>query len=225
MNEFELSYYSSVIIQFLSLIIQGYGYTLNVVPSLHTLKYALNIEFFVSLIEIVVYIWIGTNLGNYSSVMKKRYIDWFITTNALMVSFSLLFIFFYQQKEEVQEEPLPLNKILHRNISKYVPILSFNTLMLVCGYLGEINYFPKMISVSTGFFFFFLSFYYLYKFFAKYTMIGTQVLYGLAIIWSLYGLAHIFSEKWKNVSYNILDLISKNAFGVILVYMLLSYKN
>ena len=92
MNEFELSYYSSVIIQFLFPRFK-HGYTLNVVPSLHTLKYALNIEFFVSLIEIVVYIWIGINLGNYSSVMKKRYIDWFITTNALMVSFSLYLYF------------------------------------------------------------------------------------------------------------------------------------
>ena len=52
MNEFELSYYSSVIIQFLSLMIQGYGYSLNVEPTLQTLKYALNIEFFVSFVLI-----------------------------------------------------------------------------------------------------------------------------------------------------------------------------
>ena len=38
----------------------------------------------------------------------------------------------------------------------------------------------------------------------------------------MYGIAHTFKNQAKNISYNILDLISKNMFGVFMVYMLLN---
>ena len=38
----------------------------------------------------------------------------------------------------------------------------------------------------------------------------------MAIILTFYGFAHNLNETNKNISYNLLDLVSKNAFGVIL---------
>lgn len=234
MNEFIITYYFSIIFQFISLLIQGYGYNLYVNPSLTYLKYALNIEFFVSLIEILIYIWIGTNLLNYNSVMKKRYLDWIITTNSLMLSFSFLFLFFNDKKiNEIDINEYKYNNkindsiinIIFNNFDKYLPILIFNNLMLLCGYLGEINLISKKYSFTIGFLFFFISFYYLYEYFAKYTYNGSVTLYGLSFIWALYGISHILNGKWKNVCYNILDLISKNIFGIILVIMLIYYNN
>lgn len=234
MNEFIITYYFSIIFQFISLFIQGYGYNLYVNPSLTYLKYALNIEFFVSLIEILIYIWIGTNLLNYNSVMKKRYLDWVITTNSLMLSFSFLFLFFNDKKINEMDinEYTYNNKIndsiinyIFNNFDKYLPIIIFNNLMLLCGYLGETNLISKKYSFTIGFLFFFISFYYLYEYFAKYSFNGSVVLYGLSFIWSLYGISHILNDKWKNVCYNILDLISKNIFGIILVIMLIYYNN
>ena len=220
MNEFVFSYIFSVIIQAVSLVIQGFGYTMQVHPSLRTLKYALNIEFFVSFVEIMVYLWIGTNLVNLKSVMKKRYLDWVITTNALMFSFSFLFHFFYERQNKTE---INTQQFIRESIPKMRPIVLFNTLMLVCGYLGELNSVPRYVSFTSGFAFFFASFYYLYHYFAKYTNIGKYVFYAIAFIWSLYGVSHTLTEKWKNVSYNILDLISKNVFGVIFVFMLIHY--
>ena len=133
MNEFISTYYFSIIIQIASLFIQLYGYKLQTPQSLISLKYALNIEFFVSIIELLVYFWIGTNLFNYKSVMKKRYIDWFLTTNSLMISFSFLFLFYNESKNkytidtnnnyELKQKTL-ITKI-RENIDKYYPILIF----------------------------------------------------------------------------------------------------
>jgi bacteriorhodopsin len=96
--------------------------------------------------------------------------------------------------------------------------------MLIIGYLGETKIIHKIYSVGIGFLFFFLSFYYLFHGFAKHTQIGKITISMIAIVWALYGVAHIFSDKWKNVCYNILDLVSKNIFGVIIVFMLIHYK-
>ena len=50
-----------------------------------------------------------------------------------------------------------------------------------------------------------------------------SVFWFFFLIWSLYGLAALLPYIYKNVMYNILDLFSKNLFGLILVYII--YKN
>jgi hypothetical protein len=172
-----------------------------------------------------VYLWIGTNLLNFDSIMKKRYLDWFITTNFLLISIALLFIFFKQRQnqKELKECDAQNNyqELIVQNTNKFIPILIFNNIMLIIGYLGEIKKIPVVASTSLGFVFFFLSFYYLYEFFAKYSNTGKTVFYALGFIWALYGVSHTFRDYWKNISYNVLDLISKNAFGVFIVFMIL----
>ena len=218
MNYFILSYYFSVLIQFLSLIIQGYVYSLNVSKDILPLKYALNIEFIVSVVEILVYLWIGTNLVNFKSVMSKRYIDWFITTNFLLVSIAIV-LEYYETKEQHLE--YDINNVIIKNIPKYIPILIFNNLMLIIGYFGEIKIIHKKYSFTFGFLFFILSFYFLYKYFIRSSLFGKYFFYIITIIWALYGISHILNEKTKNTMYNILDLISKNFFGVFLSFLIL----
>ena len=227
-NVFVISYYFSVMVQCIAFFIQAYGYQLKVVPSLIPLKYALNIEFFVSIVELLVYIWIGFSLNDYNSVMSKRYLDWFITTNFLLISFSLMFIFFNErQTAKSAEETKKVHdkkSLIDDNIRSFSPILLFNNLMLLVGYMGEKHVISKYYSTSIGFVFFLLSFYYLYNSFAKFTFTGRRILYVLAFVWALYGVAHTFQDKWKNTCYNLLDLISKNAFGIIVVFMLIHYQ-
>ena len=218
MNYFILSYYFSVLVQFLSLIFQGYAYNLNVPKDILPLKYALNIEFLVSIVEIIIYIWIGTNLVNFKSVMLKRYIDWFITTNFLLVSIAIV-LEYYETKE--QHLDYDVNNVIIKNIPKYIPILIFNNLMLIIGYLGEIKKIDKKYSFTFGFLFFILSFYYLYKYFIKTSLFGKRFFYVITTIWALYGVSHILSEKIKNTMYNLLDLFSKNFFGIFLAFLIL----
>ena len=234
MNLFIISYYSSVFVQFICNLFQLYGVSLSVSSSLMPVKYALNIEFYVSVVEFIVYLWIGTNLSDFGSVMKKRYLDWFITTNFLMISISLMFMYFNQrQKREEQDRQENmkisnnkiennLNELIFRHVYKFVPIILCNNLMLYVGYLGEKKMIQKKFSVSFGFLFFLLGFYLMYTSFAKYSRAGKFMFFVLTSIWALYGIAHTFSEEIKNTAYNLLDLVSKNLFGVFLVYILLN---
>ena len=224
MNYFILSYFFSLIVQFISFFIKLYGYLLPINPQIKPLKYSLNVEFLVSIIELLVYVWIGYSLHNLKSVMNKRYLDWFITTNFMILSLSLLFIF-YSQKERREKSNYKKiqdnSNVISDNIFTILPIMFFNTLMLIIGYLGEAQYIRKLYSFSIGFIFFFLSFYLLYVQFANKSINGKRVFYIIAFIWSLYGIAHLFKKIPKNTSYNILDLISKNALGIFLVYELI----
>jgi hypothetical protein len=39
---------------------------------------------------------------------------------------------------------------------------------------------------------------------------------AMFIVWALYGVAAVFPYKEKNVAYNVLDIVSKNFYGVFL---------
>ena len=74
MDLFVGSYYVSVFVQIIALVVQFYGYMLPVTNELMPLKYALNLEFIVSIVELIVYIWIAWSLKSLPSVMMKRYL-------------------------------------------------------------------------------------------------------------------------------------------------------
>ena len=97
--------------------------------------------------------------------------DWFITTNAMLIALSLLFIFYNQQETKRQnyEKQHTFKSLIKENKGKFIPMLVFNTLMLITGYLGETKIISKIYSFTIGFVFFILSFYYLFDNFAKYS--------------------------------------------------------
>ena len=39
---------------------------------------------------------------------------------------------------------------------------------------------------------------------------------AMLFVWALYGVAAAFSYKPKNIAYNVLDIVSKNFYGVLL---------
>ena len=45
----------------------------------------------------------------------------------------------------------------------------------------------------------------------------------MACIWSLYGVAAMLPSNYKNFSYNILDIFSKNFYGLYIAYRI--YEN
>ena len=219
MNSFIQTYYFSLFVQFITFFIQLYGYLLPTNQNILPLKYALNAEFFVSIIEFIVYIWIAFSLKNLNTVMRKRYIDWFITTNSMLVALCLLFTHYNQQENiKTTNKNNTYENLITKNIPTFAPILILNTLMLVIGYMGERNIIPLIYSFSVGFIFFAASFYLIYKNFAQYSQSGKDLFYVITTIWALYGVAHLLGKIGKNTAYNILDLISKNALGVFLVY-------
>ena len=60
----------------------------------------------------------------------------------------------------------------------------------------------------------------IYMNYVKENKIGYMLFWYFFVFWSLYGFAAIFPYYIKNSFYNILDLFSKNFFGIFLSYIL-----
>ena len=89
--------------------------------------------------------------------------------------------------------------------------------MLAFGYLGEVEFIPKYIGIPIGFYFFYKSFYIVYTF-ARESQLGIKLFAFLVSIWALYGVAAVLPVDQKNISYNLLDIVAKNFYGLYLFY-------
>ena len=92
--------------------------------------------------------------------------------------------------------------------------------MLIFGFLGELNYLNKYVSLILGLFFFTLSFKYIFDNFVQFNFINYITLGIFIFIWLLYAVAFLLDFNTKNIAYNLLDLISKNCFGIFLFFYL-----
>ena len=115
-------------------------------------------------------------------------------------------------------------KFFQDNKTNISIIVICNFFMLLFGYLGEIGYVDMFSSVVFGFLFFMMSFYVIYDKYAKFSIIGNNMFTLLFSIWSLYGFAFMFNPVYKNISFNTLDIIAKNFFGVYLYFKILKNK-
>lgn len=142
------------------------------------------------------------------NVTSVRYIDWFLTTPFLLISFALYCNWRYSSQIDL----IPLAYIIPLNLG-----------MLVMGYLGETGRVSKGFGFILGFGFFAATMYYLYD---KYVDVegksgkerdNLEIIFWVFLsIWALYGMAYLLPVTSKNISYNILDVISKAGFGLFL---------
>ena len=96
-------------------------------------------------------------------------------------------------------------------------------MMLLFGFLGETEILDKYLSVSIGFIFFGLTFREVHKF-TKNIHINKQIFTIVIILWALYGVAAMLEPLEKNISYNILDMFSKNFYGLYIFYIMYGLK-
>jgi hypothetical protein len=94
--------------------------------------------------------------------------------------------------------------------------------MLFFGYLGEIKTIPSLLGVFLGFIPFLIYYYIIYVNFVTQNTTGQAMFWYFVVFWSLYGVAAVLPYYVKNACYNILDLFSKNFFGVFLGYIIFS---
>lgn len=214
METLKLSAYISVAIQFITGLIEAQGLTLAIPNDDLILQDILSIELIIQGIEFLFYIYlvwlIVTNKLN-SSITTHRYIDWSITTPTMLISFILFFKYLKEPDREIRwkqsfQEEFP-------NIRN---VLLANACMLGLGFLAEIGTIPTALGVAIGFLPFAYMFQILYAQYAQYTQLGRFVYYFSFIIWGLYGVAAVLPFAQKNTMYNILDLFSKNAYGLFL---------
>ena len=104
------------------------------------------------------------------------------------------------------------------NKTDVIVIASLNFLMLLFGYLGETGVFNNSSAVAIGSVFFVGSFKYIYDKYAYHTAYGKTLFYVIAGVWALYAVAACLPIIAKNTMYNILDIFSKNFYGVFIYY-------
>jgi hypothetical protein len=92
--------------------------------------------------------------------------------------------------------------------------------MLFFGYLYEIGSLDLFTSNSMGFVGLIGSFYVMYSSFVSKNLSANLPLFiVMSGIWGSYGLAATLSPGWKNLSYNLIDTVSKNFYGIYLTYV------
>jgi bacteriorhodopsin len=181
------------------------------------LKYILVIETTVNIIASVAYSSLITLIKqpNYSSITSFRYLDWFATTPLLLMSFTL----YLQYRKSIATETTQTIKF---DYDKLGIIVLLNVTMLIFGFLGETNKMNHTIACMLGFIPFIVMFYLIWKWYVnndiknENTNTNAKVFQIFFLVWALYGIVYFLPNTSKNISYNILDVIAKVGFGLLI---------
>jgi hypothetical protein len=214
---------TSVVIQVITGIIQFITIFINVPRKLLFLKEMLILEIIVQLIEGIFYIYWLFNFKNISNITPQRYFDWVITTPTMLINL-IFYLIFLQYNDKNISEQLNIVTLYTKEFYTITTVLLLNWVMLLFGYLGEISAIPVLLGVSLGFIPFLIYYYIIYKNYAVLTNDGMKIYLYFFIFWALYGVVAVLPYNIKNTCYNILDLFSKNFFGLWLTYLLLTNK-
>lgn len=205
--------YFSLAMQLITTLISldGLNYTLRSEDKI--LKDILLLEAFVQVVEAGFYIWVIMALKDLKIMAPRRYIDWFVTTPTMLFSTA---VFMEYEVQKTRGVSFTLTEFIENHKVTLAQILGANALMLLFGYLGEIGQLETHLSVGIGSVWFVASFYLLYENFAKHTAIGRKLFYFLVGVWALYAVAACLNLRQKNTMYNLLDIVSKNFYGLFI---------
>ena len=189
------SFISQIIILFIGVSAQF----LNLNTKDLVLKDALMLENIVQFIEGTFYLWfIYFYLNNVDKVdiAKYRYYDWFFTTPTMILS---TIVFFKYNNTKDSDKTFRLYDFIKSDIKNIIQLFSYNFAMLFIGYLQEIGVINIIYSTLFGFLFFGLLFYTMY---IKYVVNSSSksnyiIFYVMLSIWSIYGIAAMFSFRIK----------------------------
>ena len=212
--------YASLVVQIITTLISLDGLFKKIKEKDFVLKEILVLEGFVQLIETVFYIWVIFSIHNLSKVTPRRYIDWTFSTPIMLIS-TIVFMKYQEYRENNIDKTFKMIDFFKENKNNIIKIFVYNGLMLLCGFLGEAGIIDKRIGIPLGFVFFYLSFDLIYKEYGKKSDLGKKLFTFLVIVWGLYGVAAMTDLKTKNISYNILDIIAKNFYGLFIYYIIL----
>ena len=227
---FQLSFYFSYIFLAGSSALTAFEVFSYFPATYQSLKYILAIETTVNIIASVAYNNLLTFINpiNYGSLTQFRYLDWFATTPLLLISFTL-YLQYLKNKTDIQDTDYPdsnnysnTSDASDKNLAgvqfeydRLGLIVLLNFLMLVFGYLGETGYINHTLGCILGFISFFALFWFIWKWYGD-VIKNKWIFIVFIIVWSLYGIVYFLPNKEKNMSYNVLDIIAKVGFGLLI---------
>jgi len=209
----------SIIVQVITGIIEIIFLFIKVPSSFGFLKQMLLLEVIVQFIEGSFYVYWFYNFTNILNITPQRYFDWMFTTPTMLLTL-IFYLIFLQYKDKNISDKLNFFELFNQEFYNIITVFVLNWLMLLFGYLGEINIIPVLLGVFLGFIPFLIYYYIIYTKYAILTNDGLKIFFYFFIIWSFYGIVAVLPYKIKNMCYNILDLFSKNFFGIFLSYLL-----
>lgn len=179
------------------------------------LKDLLKVELFVQIVEFVFYVWLIFYFKKSQNITPFRYVDWAITTPLMLISLSAFL--------NHDGKPGRLSDFLTKHKDSIVKIVLLNASMLFFGLIGELRYLNKYVSTALGFIPFSLNFKFIKDTFLHSDDVSKIfIFYWFVAVWGMYGVFAVINYTIKNTGYNILDIFSKNVFGVFLAYIVWS---
>ena len=182
------------------------------------LKDLLRVELFVQAVEFVFYLWLIYYFSKVSqNITPFRYLDWAITTPLMLITLSAFL-------NHDGTRSTRLSDFLSDHKGSVITIVLLNAAMLFFGVVGEFGYLNPYISTALGFIPFVLNFKYIKDTFlpSSEDKFKNALFYWFVFSWALYGLFAVMNYTTKNTGYNILDIFSKNFFGLFLAYFIWS---
>jgi hypothetical protein len=210
----------SIVVQVVTGVVEIGAFFVNVPSAYSIIRQLLLVELTVQFIEASFYFWLAYNFTKVLNVTPKRYVDWVITTPTMLVTL-MVFLIYLNNKAENKTNDLDLWTLCKENATVFIPVLLLNWLMLLFGYLAEMRTIPVYLGVFLGFIPFVIYYYMIYVNYVAQSSGGHFLFWYFFFFWSLYGFAAVLPYYVKNSFYNILDLFSKNFFGVLLSYIVL----
>ena len=225
MNIFTLygSLITSIFIQITTGIVELISLFVKIPSKFLLLKEMMLLELFVQVIEGLFYIHWFYNFKNISNVTPIRYLDWVITTPTMLINL-IFYLIFLNSFDIDNTSKLNFFGLFNTEFYTIITVLILNWAMLLFGYLGEMSILPVFLAVSIGFIPFSIYYYIIYKKYVTISNDGFKIFFYFFGFWALYGVAALLPYKLKNFCYNILDLFSKNFFGIFLTYLIFTNK-
>jgi bacteriorhodopsin len=183
--------------------------TITLIEALRTkdikIRHMLNLETCISIVALFFYGQFIKKVTDptidYKSLSLTRYTDWLITTNIMLLVLAL-FAGFHSGREV--------------SALVYLGMVGLNVVMLGVGYLGESGRMERSTAMIVGFLAFGALFGVIWYYFLRgvKSVAAHALFWFYVVVWGLYGVVYSWEEVSKNVSYNILDLISKVLVGL-----------
>ncbi len=219
----------SIFIQIITGILSAQGIFIPLSEEHLVVREILVLETIVQIVELFFYFFFLKSMATTAlgDMAATRYFDWVITTPTMLLT--TIIYFKYQENlenlENSSKKKLTFWNFVKKHKKDILTIFLSNFLMLLSGYLGEVQVIRMDMSLVLGFIFFAYTFYIIYSKFAVNSKQSVKMFYFILFIWSLYGVAATFSPINKNHSFNVLDIFAKNFFGIYLYFKIISIKN
>jgi len=208
----------SLIVQVLSGIINYLAINIELTSTDELLKDLLRVELVVQTVEFIFYLWLIYYFSKVSqNITPFRYLDWAITTPLMLITLSA----FLNHNGSTSTS---LIDFLSNHKGSMIIIVLLNAAMLLFGLIGEFGYLSPYTSTALGFIPFVLNFKYIKDTFlpSSEDKLKNALFYWFVVSWALYGVFALMNYTTKNTGYNILDIFSKNFFGLFLAYVVWS---